>query len=42
MPKPPKYFFHDAKLNQTGVDHFDEALKKANNPLSAEGFIKHS
>jgi hypothetical protein len=35
MPRPPKYFFHDAKLNQTGFDNFDQALKQANNPLSA-------
>jgi len=21
MPKPPSYFFHDAKLNQTGKGH---------------------
>lgn len=38
MPRPPKYFFHDAKLNQTGFDNFDQALKQANNPLSVQEF----
>lgn len=35
MPKPPSYFFHDAKLNQTGKsDRFSDHLKQANKALS--------
>lgn len=37
LPTPPKYFFHDAKLNQVGINVlYDDAYKKAHNPLSAE------
>lgn len=37
LPTPPKYFFHDAKLNQVGINVFyDDAYKKAHNPLSVE------
>ncbi len=35
LPAPPKYFFHDAKVNQEGISVFyEDALKKARNPLS--------
>jgi len=37
MPKPPSYFFHDAKLNQTGKAHgFEEHLKNSAKPLTVE------
>ena len=39
MPKPPSYFFHDAKLNKTGKAHgFDEHLKNSAKPLTVEQF----
>jgi hypothetical protein len=35
MRKPPTYFFHDAKLNQSGkVNGFDEYLKSSLKPLT--------
>lgn len=30
MPKPPSYFFHDAKLNQTGaMNRYEELIKSS-------------
>lgn len=40
MAAPPKYFFHDAKLNHSGPGNFDEEFKKVNHPLSIEEFKK--
>ena len=40
IPKPPKYFFYDAGLNQKGATSYDEALKKAQIPLTVEEFQK--
>ena len=38
LPKPPKYFFYDAGLNQKGATPYDLALKKAHLPLTLEEF----
>lgn len=38
LPKPSKYCFHDAQINQTGVGSFEGFLEKANRPLSVEEF----
>ena len=39
LPAPPKYFFHDAKINQQGINVlYDDAYKKAHQPLSVEEF----
>lgn len=38
LSKPPQYFFHVAKLNQTGVGKLDEMFEKVNHPLSVEEF----
>eukprot|EP00178_Gracilaria_changii_P009452 TRINITY_DN2763_c0_g1_i1.p1 TRINITY_DN2763_c0_g1~~TRINITY_DN2763_c0_g1_i1.p1 ORF type:complete len:101 (-),score=4.65 TRINITY_DN2763_c0_g1_i1:529-831(-) len=34
--KPPKYFFHDASLNQKGTNSYEQALKTSNVPLSIQ------
>ena len=34
IPKPPKYFFYDAGLNQKGGVSYDLSLKKAHLPLT--------
>lgn len=37
MPKPPSYFFHDAKLNQSGqLNVFEEQLKSCSKPLTID------
>lgn len=36
MPKPPSYFFHDAKINQTGSNTFSETQKKVARALTVE------
>lgn len=38
LPKPPKYFFYDAGLNQKGATPYDLALKKAHLPLTIDEF----
>lgn len=39
LPAPPKYFFYDAKVNQSGISvMYEDAYKKASNPLSVEAF----
>lgn len=39
MPKPPSYFFYDAKLNQVGErTHFEDHLKASNKALTIEEF----
>lgn len=40
MVAPPKYFFHDAKLNHKGPGSFEEEFAKINKPLSIEEFQK--
>eukprot|EP00919_Chromeraceae_sp_WS-2016_P011324 GHVR01026467.1.p1 GENE.GHVR01026467.1~~GHVR01026467.1.p1 ORF type:complete len:165 (+),score=10.13 GHVR01026467.1:408-902(+) len=41
MPKPPQYFFHDAKLNQTGVKSgFSAILEKTNVAIPLNDFAK--
>lgn len=41
LPKPPKYFFYDAGLNQKGPQiTYDAALKKAHISLTPEEFLK--
>jgi hypothetical protein len=34
IPKPPKYFFFDAGLNQTGAEHYKDSFAQANVPLN--------
>jgi hydroxyacylglutathione hydrolase len=41
IPKPPKYFFFDAGLNQKGADSYHNAHTHANRPLTHEQFLKH-
>ncbi len=36
LPTPPKYFFHDAKLNKTNYTNLDEVLQKNFKPLSVK------
>lgn len=36
LPTPPKYFFHDAKLNKTNFPSLDEVLNKNIKPLSIQ------
>lgn len=36
MPKPPSYFFHDAKINQTGASTFTETQLKVAKALSID------
>lgn len=38
MPKPPQYFFHDAKLNQQGPAGFQAQWKHNSAPLTVEHF----
>lgn len=38
LPKPPKYFFYDAGLNQKGASPYEASFKKAHIPLSVEEF----
>lgn len=33
IPKPPSYFFHDAKLNQAGPNDYSSVISSANVPL---------
>lgn len=40
LPKPPKYFFFDAGLNQKGVTSYELSLKHAHVPLSVAEFDK--
>lgn len=40
IPNPPKYFFYDAALNQSGPLDYNSALLKANRPLSAEEYAE--
>ena len=40
IAKPPKYFFYDAGLNQKGASSYNEALKKAQIPITVEEFQK--
>ena len=40
LPRPPKYFFHDAGLNQKGPSSYDLALKNAHIPLTPAEFLK--
>jgi len=35
LPKPPKYFFHDAGLNQKGATSYELSFKSAHVPLSS-------
>ena len=36
IPKPPKYFFYDASLNQKGASPYDVSFKKAHVPLTLQ------
>lgn len=40
IPKPPKYFFYNAGLNQKGASSYEVNLKKAHVPLTIEEFNK--
>jgi hypothetical protein len=40
MPKPPKYFFFDAGLNQSGASHYHDVYSHAHIPLNEQEFIK--
>lgn len=42
IPNPPKYFFYDAALNQSGPVDYNSALLKANRPLSPEEFAEQA
>lgn len=41
MPKPPAYFFHDAKLNKAGPADIQELIKNKQKPLTYEQFSEY-
>ncbi|CAD8167362.1 unnamed protein product [Paramecium pentaurelia] len=41
MPKPPQYFFHDAKLNKNGANDFSAILNEVQKALTFEEFMNH-
>ncbi|HET6244266.1 MAG: MBL fold metallo-hydrolase [Bacteroidetes bacterium] len=40
LSAPPKYFFHDAAINQKGYQSIDEVMEKNTNELTVEDFEK--
>ncbi|CAK74472.1 unnamed protein product (macronuclear) [Paramecium tetraurelia] len=41
MPKPPQYFFHDAKLNKSGANDFSAILSEVQKALTFEEFMNY-